>query len=48
LFGIFSFPASLIIGIVGIVRDKQKLPAIVATIVASGFIFAYLYWDFCH
>jgi len=32
----FSFPAALIFGIVGIIRDHRKLLAIVAALIAGG------------
>jgi hypothetical protein len=37
----FSFPVSLIFGIVGIVCDRRKLLAIIATIIAGGFALFY-------
>ena len=33
------FPASLILGIVGLVRDDGKWPAILATILAGAIVF---------
>jgi len=38
-----SFPLALIFGIVGIVADRQKLLAVVCTLVAGGFVLFYLY-----
>ena len=38
----FSFPVSLIFGIVGIVCDKRKILAIITTIIAGGFALFYL------
>ena len=32
----FSFPAALIFGIVGIIRDRYKLLSIVTTLIAGG------------
>ncbi len=32
----FSFPAASIFGIVGIIRDRHKLLAIVTTLIAGG------------
>ena len=32
----FSFPAALIFGIVGIVCDRRKLLAIITTLIAGG------------
>jgi len=33
------FPASLVLGIIGIVRDATKWPAILVTIVSGGLLF---------
>ena len=32
----FSFPAALVSGIVGIIRDRYKLLSIVTTLIAGG------------
>jgi hypothetical membrane protein len=45
LFGMFSFPTAVIVGIVGIIRDKNKLLAVITTIVAGGLILLYLCSD---
>jgi uncharacterized membrane protein YedE/YeeE len=37
-----SFPAALVLGIVGIVYDRRKVLAIIATIIAAGFVLFYL------
>jgi hypothetical protein len=37
----FSFPASLILGIVGIIYDRRKLPAIFTTLISGGLM---VYW----
>jgi len=37
----FSFPTALIFGIVGIIFDRRKLLAIIATIIAGGFVLFY-------
>ena len=34
----FSIPAALIVGIVGIIRDKRKILAIITTTIAGGFV----------
>jgi len=39
----FSFPATLIFGIVGVIRDRQKLLAIMATLFASGMMLLWAY-----
>ena len=44
----FSFPAAVIIGIVGSIRDKNKLLAVITTIVAGGLILLSLYMDYCN
>ena len=38
----FSFPAALIVGIVGIICDHRKVLAIITTIIAGGFVLFYL------
>ncbi|MHC4097135.1 MAG: hypothetical protein ACYSU3_13910 [Planctomycetota bacterium] len=38
-----SFPAALVLGIVGIFLDSRKLLAVIATIVAAAFVFFYLF-----
>ena len=38
----FSIPAALIVGIVGIIRDKRKILAIITTIITGGFVLFYL------
>jgi hypothetical protein len=43
----FSFPLALVFGIVGIVRDEQKLLSIITTILAGSFVLFYLYMVFC-
>ena len=40
---LLSFPAALVLGIVGIVLDNGKLLAIITTIVAAGCVFFYLF-----
>jgi uncharacterized membrane protein YedE/YeeE len=37
-----SFPAALVLGILGIVYDRRKVLAIIATIIATGFVLFYL------
>jgi len=37
-----SFPAALVLGILGIVFDRRKVLAIIATVIAGGFILFYL------
>lgn len=37
-----SFPAALVLGILGIVLDKRKVLAIIVTIIAAGFVLFYL------
>jgi len=37
-----SFPAALVLGILGIVFDHRKVLAIIATIIAAGFVLFYL------
>ncbi|MCP4262028.1 MAG: hypothetical protein GY774_31680 [Planctomycetes bacterium] len=44
----FSFPAALIVGIVGIIRDKNKMLAVITTVAAGGLILLYLYMDYCN
>ncbi|MEA3226755.1 MAG: hypothetical protein U9Q07_12465 [Planctomycetota bacterium] len=39
----FSFPATLIFGIVGIIHDRQKLLAIVTTLVSGGLMLSWAY-----
>ncbi|MHC4123454.1 MAG: hypothetical protein ACYSSI_07765 [Planctomycetota bacterium] len=39
----FSIPAALVIGIVGIVYDKRKLVAIITTTIAAGLIGFYVF-----
>jgi hypothetical protein len=38
-----SFPASLVLGILGIVLDRSKVLAIITTIVASGLVAFWLF-----
>jgi len=38
-----SFPAALVVGIVGIIRDRRKILAIIIMIVAAGFVLFYLF-----
>ena len=38
-----SFPAALVLGIVGIFLDNRKLLAIIATAVAAAFVLFYLF-----
>ena len=38
-----SFPLALILGIVGIIADRQKLLAVICTLVAGGFVLFYFY-----
>lgn len=38
-----SFPAALVVGIVGIFLDNRKLLAVIATIVAAVFVLFYLF-----
>ena len=38
----FSFPAALVFGIVGIVCDRRKLLAIITTVIAAGLIVAWV------
>ena len=38
-----SFPAALVLGIVGLFLDSRKLLAVIATIVAAAFVFFYLF-----
>lgn len=38
-----SFPAALVLGIVGIVYDRRKTLAIIMTTIAAGFILFYLF-----
>jgi len=38
-----SFPAALVVGIVGIFLDSRKLLAVIATIVAAVFVLFYLF-----
>jgi hypothetical protein len=38
-----SFPAALVLGIVGIFLDSRKLLAVIATIVAAAFVFIFLF-----
>ncbi|MBW7989617.1 MAG: hypothetical protein FVQ84_06325 [Planctomycetes bacterium] len=45
LFGMFSFPTAVIVGLVGSIRDKNRLLAVITTIVAGGLILLYLYTD---
>jgi hypothetical protein len=40
----FSFPAALLYGIMGIFRDKRKLLAIITTIISAAFVLFYLLW----
>ena len=37
-----SIPVALIFGIIGIVRDEQKVLAIITTVIASGFVGLYV------
>ncbi|MHC4230675.1 MAG: hypothetical protein ACYSWW_15475 [Planctomycetota bacterium] len=39
----FSFPAALVYGIVGIIHDSQKWLAITTTIIVGGLILLYLF-----
>lgn len=39
-----SFPAALVLGIVGIFLDSRKLLAVIATVVAAVFVFLYLFF----
>jgi hypothetical protein len=39
----FSFPAALVLGILGIVYDRRKVLAIIATIIAAAFVLLYLF-----
>jgi hypothetical protein len=38
----FSFPAALVLGILGIIFDRPRILAIIATIIAGGFVLFYL------
>ena len=38
----FSFPAALIFGIVGVICDRRKLLAIITTTIAGGFVLFYM------
>ncbi len=38
IFSIFSIPASLIVGMIGLVLDRRKLLAFITTIVAGGLV----------
>jgi hypothetical protein len=38
----FSFPASLVFGIIGIFYDNNKWLAIISTLLAGGIIFLYM------
>lgn len=38
-----SFPAAFVFGIMGIIRDRQKLLAIITTIIAGAFVLFYLF-----
>ncbi|MCX5637511.1 MAG: hypothetical protein NTX52_07445 [Planctomycetota bacterium] len=37
-----SFPVALVLGILGIVFDRRKILAIIATIIAAAFVLFYL------
>ena len=39
---VVSFPVALVLGIVGIVRDEQKLLAIITTVISGGLVFFYV------
>jgi hypothetical protein len=39
----FSFPAALIFGIVGIIHDRHKLLAITVTLIAGGLMILWSY-----
>ena len=39
----FSFPVSLMFGVIGIIFDRHKWLAIITTIIAGGMVFVYLY-----
>ncbi len=38
-----SFPAALVLGIVGIFLDSRKLLAVIVTIIAAAFVLFYLF-----
>ena len=40
---LLSFPAALVLGIVGLVLDSRKLLAVIATVVAAVFVLFYLF-----
>ena len=40
---VFSFPAALVFGILGIVFDSRKVLAIITTVIAAGFVLFYLF-----
>jgi hypothetical protein len=39
----FSFPAALVLGIIGIIYDSRKWLAIISTLLAGGLILFYIY-----
>jgi len=39
---VVCFPVALILGIIGIVRDEQKLLAIITTVIAGGLVGLYV------
>ncbi len=43
----FSFPAALIFGIAGVVCDRQKLLAIVTTLMSIGLVVLWAYMVGC-
>jgi hypothetical protein len=40
---LFSFPAALLFGILGIIHDRRKLLAIVTTLIATGLVLLWAY-----
>lgn len=39
----FSFPAALVFGIIGIIYDRRKLLAIISTLLAGGIMLLWAY-----
>ena len=42
-----SFPAALIYGVMGIVRDAKKLPAVISTVLTCGSLVLYFLIGLC-
>lgn len=38
-----AFPIALVLGILGIVSDRRKGPAIISAVIAGAFVLLYLY-----